>query len=354
VELLCGGDRMWPAVDEPRRVRVEPCDPASLREGDVVVAAIGRIPDLLRVIGCMGGQALRLRGDADLDEPVEVPVSAVVGRVRAKRRRVGHLGRRCRRLSIDLREALLGARGGSDETDRAQSVREKYDVQAPFYVGIDSPDLEETLTCRIVRGVKPAGRVLVVGSGVGRECFALAEGGFEVRGVDFAPAMIEHARRGADERGLDVEFVEADIRVHEEGAGSLAGVLFTYDVFSFLPDPAERVRLLRRMSGWLAREGLVFLSARLVRRGYERLILTLQWLRGAGRRGVSWGDSHTRYLAPDGSLRRSYVHYFTPRRLRDEAKQAGLRLDHWSGGHVELRRSGTRSPVKIESNPDTA
>jgi hypothetical protein len=89
-----------------------------------------------------------------------------------------------------------------------------------------------------------------------------------------------------------------------------------------------------------------------VRRGYERFILTLQWLRGAGRPGGSWGDSHTRYLAPDGSLRRSYVHYFTPRRLRGEARQAGLRLDHWTGGHVELRRGEMRAPGEYEPKPD--
>jgi hypothetical protein len=259
VELLCGGDRMWPGALEPRRVRVEPCDPARLRPGDAVVAGIGRIPDLLRVVGVLSDGSFRLQGDADVEDCLAVPASAVLGRVKTRRRRVGYLGRRCRRSAIDLREALRRTRASADDVDPALSVREKYDAQAPFYVENDSPDLEERLMNRILQCVEPSSRILVVGSGAGRECFALAGRGFGVRGVDFAPAMIEHARRGAEKRGLDIDFIEADIREHEEEAGALGGVLFTYDVFSFLPDPMARIHLLKMMSGWLAAEGVVFL-----------------------------------------------------------------------------------------------
>jgi SAM-dependent methyltransferase len=352
VELLYAGDRMWPA-SAPRRVRVEPCDAASLSTGDAVVVGVGRIPELLRVVGGGGEATLQLQGDGDAGNSQEVPASAVLGRVQTKRRQVGSLKRLRRRIAVDLREALSGVRATVGAGDPALSVREKYDAQAPYYVQSDAADLEERLMNRIVRQVRPSGRILVVGSGVGRECFALADRGFRVRGIDFAPAMIEHARRGAQERGHDIDFTEADIRDHEESAGALAGVLFTYDVFSFLPDPDARVGLLRKMRGWLTSEGVIYLSARVVQRSYERLILTLQWLRGAGQRGGSWGDSHTRYLAPDGSLRRSYVHYFTLGRLREEATQAGLLLDHWIGGHGELRRGGTRCPPEDESRSDT-
>ena len=79
--------------------------------------------------------------------------------------------------------------------------------------------------------------------------------------------------------------------------------------------------LLRRVRGWLAPGGTVFLSARLVHRLYERAILTVQRL--AGPAAAEWGDSHTRWVASDGKLHRSYVRYFRTGELRGEIRAAG-------------------------------
>ena len=59
----------------------------------------------------------------------------------------------------------------------------------------------------------------------------------------------------------------------------------------------------------------------------------LRWLR---RPADEWGASHTRYIAPDGTLHRAFVRYFTPAALRREARRAGLRVGAWHGAHLEL------------------
>ena len=50
----------------------------------------------------------------------------------------------------------------------------------------------------------------------------------------------------AQRRSLSIRFEEGDLRTHRERAGSLAGILFTYDVYSFLADREERIAMLRR------------------------------------------------------------------------------------------------------------
>lgn len=329
--LLYAGDRMVRPTQPARPLRVERCGSAEPRPGDAVVAAVDGIPDLLRVVRREGNGRLRLQGDCDPFGRTIVARDAVLARAGLPPRRVGQCGRLLRRLLLDLEEARRHGPDGAD--DPASSVREKYDGQAPFYAAGEAQTVDQALLERLRRRVPPPGPLLVVGSGSGAECFLLARAGYRVRGVDFAPRMLEQARRGAAERGLEIEFVRADILGHREAPGSLGGVLFTADVFSFLPDPAGRRRLLRGLARWLTPAGALFLSARRVERNYERAILTVQWRARAGR---AWGDSHTRYLTPDGSLRRSYVHYFPSRRLNAELREAGFAVEGWTRGRVEL------------------
>ena len=96
---------------------------------------------------------------------------------------------------------------------------------------------------RLHSRIPSGGSLLVLGSGAGRECFALAQAGFRVRGVEFSPAMVELSNNEAAARGLDIEFLHSDIRELELEANSLDGILFTYDVYSFVPLRRVRVEL---------------------------------------------------------------------------------------------------------------
>lgn len=338
VELVYGGDRMWPAVSHGERLGVTAVGTEPPRRGEVVVVSFDAVTDLLRVAEPVREGRCLLRADADPGEGVVVGQDAILARTGLPRREVRAGSRSLRRLRLDLGEALGGDSSRSDETDPAGSVRTKYDLQAPYYAEVPGEAIDPGILREIRDALPRGGRVLVVGSGTGRECFSLAEEGFRVSGLDFSAAMVEQARRGARERNLELRFIVGDARTHQAEPGSMDGIVYTFDVFSFVPGAAHRIELLRKMRGWLSLRGVVFLSARRVSRLYERAILTAQWIRRPGA-GLGWGASHTRYLAPDGTLRRSFVHYFTSGRLRRETARAGFRMGDWTGGHVMLSPS---------------
>jgi SAM-dependent methyltransferase len=199
--------------------------------------------------------------------------------------------------------------------------------------------MDRHLVERVQRRAAGGSAVLVLGSGVGTECFALAQAGYRVTGIDFSPAMVRFARDEAQRRGLAVEWLLADVRTLDLPEAAFAALFFTYDVYSFLPGREQRVALLRKLATWVADDGAIFLSARRVRSVYEALVLTLEWLalRRAG--AAEWGDSHTRYIPGDGTLRRSYVHVFPGGALRAEAAAAALRIEAWEGGHGVLSKT---------------
>lgn len=67
---------------------------------------------------------------------------------------------------------------------------------------------------RAMAMLKPQGgeRVLDLACGIGRHALELRRRGFEVVGVDISAELLDLAERDAAEQGLDVSFVEADLR----------------------------------------------------------------------------------------------------------------------------------------------
>jgi SAM-dependent methyltransferase len=60
--------------------------------------------------------------------------------------------------------------------------------------------------------VPPGSRVLDVPCGQGRHALELASRGYQVTGVDYAPAFLEEARSRASERGLEIAWERRDMR----------------------------------------------------------------------------------------------------------------------------------------------
>ncbi len=100
-------------------------------------------------------------------------------------------------------------------------------------------------------GETPPGRALDLACGAGRNALWLAERGWQVTGVDFSDTALALARRAARERGVDVDWVQADVRSYrpEPAAYDLVVVLFLH-----LP-PAQRRELLARAAAALAPGG---------------------------------------------------------------------------------------------------
>ena len=89
---------------------------------------------------------------------------------------------------------------------------------------------------------------LDVGCGTGFLSLELAARGHRVTGIDFAPAMLEEARRKAAERGAAIRFEEADAEQLPFSAGSFDLVVSRHVLWT-LPHPEaaidEWIRVLR-------------------------------------------------------------------------------------------------------------
>jgi SAM-dependent methyltransferase len=314
------GDRLWPAVPWGTRLQVAPIPDGQLTRGTLVLALVDDIPDLLRVDADQGA-AVRLRADADPALRVEVARSQLLGIADSPARFVSTLGAWRRRTQLDLYEALHHT---SDQAlDAAETVRDKYDAQAPFYDDSASSSVRPELRAAIERHANSGTLLVVAGCGAGAECRELASAGFRVLGIDFSEEMIRRAR-AASSAFDTIEYRRADLRHPGLAPSSCAAVLFTPDVYSFIPDRADRVHTLQQLSQSLVEGGALFVSARVASHFWTRAMLSLQWCASRADRARGWGSSHTRWVGGDGGMRRSFIRLFSERQLESEFGEAGL------------------------------
>ncbi|MGD9147136.1 MAG: class I SAM-dependent methyltransferase [Anaerolineae bacterium] len=87
-------------------------------------------------------------------------------------------------------------------------------------------------------GLEPPAAVLDLCCGVGRHSLELARKGYRVTGVDRTATYLEIGRQRAGDEGLDVEWIQADMREFVRPQAFDAAInLFTS--FGFFEDPAE-------------------------------------------------------------------------------------------------------------------
>ena len=102
--------------------------------------------------------------------------------------------------------------------------------------------------------------VLEVGCGTGRIAFELAAAGHSVTGIDPSAAMLEVARRRADDAALDIAFFEGapgGLALERDHYGL---VLVPLDVFLYCEDGAAQLAMLEALRGALTFNGLLLLD----------------------------------------------------------------------------------------------
>jgi len=102
------------------------------------------------------------------------------------------------------------------------------------------------------------GRALDLGTGEGRHGVWLAALGWQVTAVDFSAVAIGHARSGALEVGVEVDWVVADAQAWEPAAG----VTFDLVLVSYLHLSDE---VLARVRDWLAPGGALVMIGHALR-----------------------------------------------------------------------------------------
>ncbi len=61
-------------------------------------------------------------------------------------------------------------------------------------------------------GLAPGAKILDLACGTGRYAIALAKRGYQVVGLDFSSVFLEQARLKAQEQGLNIKFLQGDMR----------------------------------------------------------------------------------------------------------------------------------------------
>jgi SAM-dependent methyltransferase len=103
----------------------------------------------------------------------------------------------------------------------------------------------------------PAGPVLCLAEGEGRNAVYLATLGHSVTAVDQSEVGLAKARRLADTRGVEITTVTADLSNYDIAVGAWAGIIAT---FAHLP-PDVRRRIHREVAAGLMPGGVFILEA---------------------------------------------------------------------------------------------
>jgi SAM-dependent methyltransferase len=105
-----------------------------------------------------------------------------------------------------------------------------------------------------------SGRMLVLGSGFGREAMAIARRGLEVIGVDINYVATRAAHQRAQSAGLSARFHQADFLRLPYASASLDFVLLSSGMYSAIPGSSRRQMWLADVGRLLKPDGLALLS----------------------------------------------------------------------------------------------
>jgi SAM-dependent methyltransferase len=213
----------------------------------------------------------------------------------------------------------------------------------------------------------PGARILDLACGHGRISLDLARRGFHVTGLDLSPRSLELARRAADEQGLEIEWVHADMREIPPGA-HFDAIVSVFTSFGYFEDDRENERVLAGVARALVPGGrflidvvnLLSLARRWESTMWEELETGVLFLQAhsydvlAGRNRAVWT-----FVRPDG--RRSEIAHsvraYAPHELAALLRRAGLDVvAGWGGfdGSELSIRDGWRTVLLAEKPRDEA
>ncbi len=199
---------------------------------------------------------------------------------------------------------------------------------------------EEALLARL-----PArrGRLLLLGGGGGRDAVALVRRGFAVTAVDFAPGMLEQARRNAEQRGLKIETLVQEISRLALAADSYDVAWLSARLYSCIPTRRRRREFLSRLSGCLRPGGHAVIQFHL---DPDRAASSR---RNGFIRFISWATLGYRQIEPGDTLwqQREFIHAFADEQeLRDEIQDRDLAVVH-----VEIHPKILSGGVVLQKKP---
>jgi len=172
--------------------------------------------------------------------------------------------------------------------------------------------------------LRPADRVLLIGSGAGRDLVGLCRLGCDVTGLEPVPELAERSRHNIERHGLTASVVPG--LVETAPLGRYDAVVWSAGCYSLVHPASMRVQTLVRLRECLSPGGRI-LAGYITFHSQSRLSILLVRL-SARLASADWepesGDAFTRiHLAP-GLLR--FEHAFRPEEVEREYAAAGLRI----------------------------
>ena len=228
----------------------------------------------------------------------------------------------------------------------AQWYREFFDdLYLRVYQPLEAPEKVRREVDFIVKALNlPAGaKVLDLCCGQGRHSLELARRGFQVVGVDLSEALLYAARKRAESEGLNVTFLQCDMR-EIDFKDEFDAVINMFTSFGYLESEAEDEKVLGKVAQALKSGGKFLLDVvnrdRLVRdfQGREWHAADEGWLVLEERTFDHLsGRMETRWIcvARDGVRyeRLSSVRLYTASELRTMLERAGLEVTNLFGDY---------------------
>jgi SAM-dependent methyltransferase len=180
---------------------------------------------------------------------------------------------------------------------------------------------------RLVRQyVAASDRVLLIGSGTGRDLIPFAEMGCRVTGIEPVAGAVEIAKHALVARKLEATMIVGFVE-DEPLDGEFEVIMFSYHCYSYMFDSSRRVALLRKLRRHLAEGGRVLLTCHGASNLGQPQSRLLSLARAANRwRNPGWrlepGDYFERVRGTAFPFH--YLHVFTTEELETEATRAGF------------------------------
>ena len=124
-------------------------------------------------------------------------------------------------------------------------------------------------------GIEPGAHVLDLCCGVGRHSLELARRGFQVTGVDRTQLYLDRASRQAEAEGLEIEFVQRDMRAFCR-PDAFDAVVNLFTSFGYFEDPEDDRRVAMNVNRSL-KSGGVFLIDLMGKEVLARIFSERDW-----------------------------------------------------------------------------
>jgi ubiquinone/menaquinone biosynthesis C-methylase UbiE len=195
-------------------------------------------------------------------------------------------------------------------------------------------------------GLKAGDRVLDIGCGTGRHSLGLAKEKMAVTGIDLSPDMLGVARRMADERGLDITFIQGDasqVRLDEKFDHAIIICEGAFSLFEEGMEPFQyHLDILKNVNGMLKPGGKFLMT---VLNGFKKI---REHSDEDIKKGVFDPVTLSTFIEMDlndGSKAALHEKGFLPRELTQMLGEAGFRvLNLWGGTAGEWNRQ----PLKLD------